>query len=282
MIIFFIFLFGLIIGSFLNCLLWRLHTGESVNGRSYCPHCRHKIVWYDNIPLLSYLVLRGRCRHCHQKISPQYPIVELITAILFVYAYQHIFGTGLNYNLVFFDFLPNKAGWVKLAVFKYLLLLRDFFVIAVMIVIFIFDLRWYLILDKVSLPAIGIVFVINAILGFMGQNGWHNLFILLISGIIGSSIFLIQFLVSNGKWVGGGDIRLGFLMGVILGWPYILLGLFLAYFIGTFVSLLLIIFSRKKLSSRVPFGVFLSTATIISLFWGDILVNYYLNLFFLF
>jgi len=84
----FIFFFGLIIGSFLNCLIWRLHKAETVLGRSYCPHCQHQLAWYDNVPVLSFVLLLGRCRYCHKKISIQYPLVELVTGVLFVLAFS--------------------------------------------------------------------------------------------------------------------------------------------------------------------------------------------------
>jgi len=140
-----------------------------------------------------------------------------------------------------------------------------------MIIIFIYDLRWYLILDIITIPACVIVFLLNLLLGFSLWN-------LLISGIIGSSFFLFQFIVSKGKWIGGGDIRLGLLMGIILGWPQVILAIFLGYFIGSIVGIGLIISKKKHLGSQVPLGIFLSTSTIIVLFWGQEILNWYLNL----
>jgi len=253
-IYFFIFIFGLIIGSFLNALIWRLHSGESMLERSKCPKCGHIIAWYDNIPVLSYLFLAGKCRGCKTRISFQYPLVELVVGLLFLLAF---------YNLP----LPAGEGWGEGASLL-ITLFRDFFLISVMTIVFIYDLRWYLILDVVTLPAIGVLLVTNLILGMSWQN-------LLISGIIGGGFFLAQFLISRGKWIGGGDIRLGVLMGVALGWPMILTALMLAYVAGSVVGIFLIIFSKKKWNSQVPFGVFLSTATIVTLFWGDLLVNWY-------
>ena len=115
----FIFLFGLIIGSFLNCLIWRLHQEESLGGRSYCPNCRHKLFWYDNIPLLSFILLCGRCRYCQKKISWQYPLVELAVAILFVLSFSN---------------LANKVFFISNYDF-YFTLLRDWLLIIVMTVI---------------------------------------------------------------------------------------------------------------------------------------------------
>ncbi|MFH0892316.1 MAG: prepilin peptidase [Candidatus Falkowbacteria bacterium] len=252
-----IFIFGTMIGSFLNCLIWRLHKKETILGRSYCPHCRQKIAWYDNIPILSFMVLRGRCRHCRQSISWQYPVVELITGILFVMSF--------NVNFQF-------SAYSQYSISDVLSLIKFWFILSVMIIVFIYDLRWYLILDIVTLPACAFVFLINLALGMNWQN-------LLISGIIGGGFFLLQFAVSRGRWIGGGDIRLGLLMGLSLGWPGIITSLTLAYFIGAFIGLGLIAAGKKKLGSKVPMGVFLSVAAIITLFWGEGIVEWYLETF---
>ncbi|MEA3464003.1 MAG: prepilin peptidase [Patescibacteria group bacterium] len=292
LILFFIFLFGLTIGSFLNCLIWRLRKGEGMLNRSYCPKCKKQIVWYDNLPILSFVLLRGRCRYCKQKISWQYPAVELITAVLFLISFivnlqPLIINTFPNFQFSIrqladnFQLISNFQflNFSLLTSHFSLLILRDWFLIAVMIIIFVYDLRWYLILDKVVLPACFAVFIFNLLLGFSSQGGfpnWHNL---LISGIIGSSFFLFQFIISKGKWIGGGDIRLGLLMGLALGWPNVMLAIFLAYLIGSVVGVGLIISGKKQWGSQVPLGVFLSTATVITLFWGQQILNWYFGLF---
>jgi len=250
-ILIFIFIFGLIIGSFLNCLIYRLHKNKSMMGRSFCPKCKKQISWYDNIPILSFLFLNGKCRYCKQKISWQYLLVEFITGILFVIAFIIEFSVFQNQNI--------------------LMLFRSWFIISVMIVVFIYDLKWYLILDIVTLPASLFILILNL---YLGMN-WQNI---LISVIIGIGFFLIQFLISRGKWIGGGDIRLGMLMGLSLGWPMILVAIILAYFIGSIVGILLILFKKKKLGSKIPLGIFLSTATVITLFWGNIILDWYLNI----
>lgn len=255
---FFIFLLGLIIGSFLNCFIWRLHEEEGMWNRSYCPKCREQIFWYDNIPVISFILLGGKCRHCKEKISFQYPIVEIVIAVLFVIAFYHNIQYSI-FNILDFNFL--------------LLTLRDWFIISVMAIIFIYDLRWYLILDEISLPACLIVLLFNLFLGI-------NWLTLLISGIIGGSFFLIQFVISRGKWIGGGDIRLGLLMGLALGrFDYLLLAILLAYFAGSFVGLGLIIFGRKKWDSQIPLGVFLSVSTVLVIFWGEAIMNWYFGFF---
>ena len=251
------FILGLIIGSFINCLIWRLYKEESIMGRSYCPKCRNKIAWYDNIPVLSYLFLSGKCRHCNKGISFQYPLVEILTGILF--------GLVFYINFQSFNFQISAFNFQLLTIF------RDLFFISVMVIIFIYDLKWYMILDKITLPSIIIVYFLNIYLGYE----WK---VLLFSGIIGGGFFLIQFIVSKGKWIGGGDIRLGFLMGVMFSWPIIILAIFIGYFIGSFISIILLILSKKKWGSKVPLGVFLTTSSIITLFWGKEILNWYLNI----
>ena len=250
----FVFLFGLIIGSFLNCLVWRLRTGESLLGRSYCLKCKKQIAWYDNLPVLSFVLLKGKCRQCGGKISWQYPIVELTTGVLFVLAYY------LNYELR----ITNYELIIQL--------LRDWFLISAMMVIFIYDLRWRLILDVVTLPAGLVVLILNLALGFSLWN-------LLVSGIIGSGFFLLQFLISGGKWIGGGDIRLGLLMGLALGWPGVIAAIIISYFLGSLVGLGLIAAGKKRWGSEIPLGVFLAAGTIIDLFWQERILDWYWNLF---
>lgn len=264
--LFFIFLFGLIIGSFINCLIWRLHTGEGLLNRSYCPKCKSQIAWYDNLPVLSFLILRGRCRHCKKNISWQYPLVELIVGALFVLAWQaDLSRTGLGE----FDI---ESGITGLRLSFLILVIRDWFLISVMTVIFIFDLRWYLILDIITLPSALIVLVLNLMLG----QEWQGL---VFSGIIGGGFFLAQFVISKGKWIGGGDIRLGLLMGLSLGWPGVAIAIMIAYFTGSIVGVGLIAGGKKKWGSEIPLGVFLSLATIITLFWGNEILNWYFGLF---
>jgi len=254
-----IILVGLVIGSFLNCLAWRFHKKDTIGGRSRCPKCSAKIHWYDNLPILSFIILRARCRSCHQKISWQYPLVELITAGLFFFSFYYHTGYLVN-NL---DVLRDIHFVVTI--------LRDWFLLSSLTMIFIMDLRWYIIVDKVSLPAAAIVLILNLWLGMP----WPGL---LLSAIIGAGFFLLQFIVSGGKWIGGGDIRLGLLMGLALGWPHILVALFLAYFLGAIVGLGLMLAGKKKFGSKLPFGTFLTIATAITMFYGQELMNFYFNL----
>lgn len=266
---FFVFIFGLCVGSFLNVVVLRLKKGENfVAGRSFCPKCHKEIAWFDNIPLVSFFLLLGRCRRCQQKISWQYPLVEFFTGILFLVAFIFVWQE----HLLLFYFAIE--------------LLYYFIIIAFLIIIFVYDFKYYLILDKVVIPAVVVVFLYQGIIFLIKNNFFYSIFsqesriyysALIFSAIIIAGFFLLQFLISRGRWIGGGDIRLGFLMGLILGWPKAVLALFLAYILGSLFALPLLISGNKKMSSQIPFGTFLVVATLICLFLGQQILDWYLN-----
>jgi prepilin signal peptidase PulO-like enzyme (type II secretory pathway) len=239
----FIAILGLVIGSFLNCLVWRINTKKGIwLGRSVCPRCSHALDWKDLVPLVSWFCLGGKCRYCRQKISWQYPAVEMLTVVVFV--------------LMYFKF-----GFT-------LTLLANLITASFLIVIFIYDIKYYLILDRVSLPAI--IFAIFSVLVF--NYGFMNH---LAAAVIGSGFFALQYFLSGGRWVGGGDIRLGFLMGVVLGLPQVVAAIFIAYFLGAIVGVGLLLTKKKKMGSEVPFGAFLVPATLIVILYGNQIMNWY-------
>jgi len=243
-----IFLFGLVVGSFLNCIIYRLQTGEGfLTGRSFCPYCKHELSWQDLIPIFSFLILRGKCRYCSQKISLQYPLVELATGLLFV--------SFFIFHFSFFIFI----------------------IACFLIIIFVYDLKYYIIPDKVIYPAIAIALIFNFQFLISKQFLIFNHSIL---NALGAALFFsLIVLVSRGKWMGVGDIKLAALMGLFLGFPDILVALFLAFFIGGIIGIGLIISGKRTLKSEVPFGPFLVLGTFIALFWGSQITNWYLNLF---
>jgi len=261
-----IFIFGLSIGSFINAFVFRFKNNLSISkARSICPKCKKQLKWQHNIPLLSFIFLYGKCAYCKQKISSQYPIVELITGILFLISFINVLN---NFN----ELLSNY--FVILVIFYWI-------VISFLIIIFLYDLKYMLIPDKISITAIVVIFILQGIL-ILFKNDFSLLIthysLLLLSAIIISSFFLLQFLISKGKWIGGGDIRLGFLMGIILGWPLGLVALFLSYIIGSLTAIPLLIIKNKTLKSEIAFGTFLCTATLIVLFWGQNILNWYIGL----
>lgn len=260
-----IFLLGLAVGSFINALVYRLQAQKPwIRARSICPNCRHKLAWSDLIPLASFILLKGRCQYCRQKISWHYPLVELATGILFVIIANHQnVGQGTP-AISDQPALSGVEGW--------LVTVLNLFILAILIFVFVYDLKHYLILDKIILPAILVVLVVNLVLG----KSWSNM---LIAALTVTLFFLLQFLISKGRWLGGGDLRLGFFMGVVLGWPLVLVALFLAYILGSAIGLLLVLFKIKKWRSKIPFAAFLAPATLIALLWGQELLNWYLTLF---
>lgn len=252
-------LLGLIFGSALTALISRQAKGERWwKGRSHCPACRHTLAVRDLVPVLSYLLLRGKCRYCRGTIGASYPVLELSTAALFVVAALVRLGPAA------------WGGPEALAAPGWPLLLRDALAIVVLVQIFTYDLWFGYILDQITLPAIALFLGVNLALGMPVQS-------LLTGAAVGGGFFLAQYLLSGGAWIGGGDIRMGLLMGVLLGWPLILAALFLAYLSGGAVGAVLLASKRKTVGSQVPFGTFLSAATVAVLFWGDALVSWYLH-----
>jgi prepilin signal peptidase PulO-like enzyme (type II secretory pathway) len=246
-----VFIFGLIIGSFLNCLIWRLHKKETLGGRSYCPHCRQTIAWHDNLPVLSFIFLRGRCRTCRAKISWQYPLVELATAILFLLTWQM--------NSVQLDF--------------YLLLARDWLLIVTLIVVFVYDWRWQLIPLTVVWPLGIAIFILNLLLGFF----WLDV---LFFAVAAAGFFWLQYLITRRKGLGEGDIWLGAFLGLSFPGTIDLLSIMvLSYSLGAIVGLTLISRQRKKWQSQIALGPFLALGAVITLIWGERLFAWYLGFF---
>ena len=243
----FIFLFGIIVGSFLNSVIYRLEKGISfLRGRSFCPKCNHTLNWMDLIPILSYVFLGGKCRYCKAKISPQYPIVELITGLLFL----SVFLTSGSILEIPFNFV----------------------IVSLLIVIFIFDLKHYIIPDRIVYLAISISL---AWLLYIKADILTTIYALLVS----FGFFLLIVLISKGKWMGVGDVKLAFFMGLFLGWPNVLVALFLAFFLGSTVGIFLMLNKKKSFSSEIPFGPFLVIGSLIALFEAENIVNWYLTLF---
>jgi len=272
-----VFIFGLLIGSFLNAVIYRLHSGEGiVKARSHCVTCEHVLAWYELIPVFSFIFQRGRCRGCSQPIFWQYPLVELGTALIFVLIVSN------SQFLISNEFLiPN---------IEFLNIIYYFAISSLLIVVFVFDLKHYIIPDKVVFPAIGLVFLYRVFefLGFgifldkLGELEIRNLEALsnpLLSAILASAFFAAVFFVSKGKWLGFGDVKLVFFMGLLLGWPGILVALFITFILGGIIGLGLIVTGKKSMKSQVPFGPFLVAGTFSALFWGEEIMRWYLGLF---
>ncbi len=239
---------GICIGSFVNAAVFRVREGDPVvNARSKCRSCEVPIGAKDLIPIVSYLRLKGRCRNCKDVISWQYPVVEVVMGLLFALAFLHA------------DSL--------------LIFVRDATFLTYLVIIFVYDLRWMLILDKFTIPAMIIAILFNLWIGAVPP------LTLILGGLVLAAFFHIQFVVSKGTWVGGGDIRMGALMGFMLGLGYGLTALFLAYVMGAIVGAALILAKKGNRKTPIPFGTFLAVATAIVIFVGPEMVKWYLSLF---
>lgn len=246
MILLFLFLLGLVVGSFLNCVIYRsAHELSFVKGRSFCPKCKHQLSWKDNLPLLSFIILKGRCRYCHSPISLQYPLVEFSTGILFVFTYLH---HRQNYELGMMNY-----GGVSLILLVYYLVL-----VSALIVIFVTDLLYEIIPDEVvySATVISLPYSLFTI---------HSS---LFTAIGASLFFLSLYLATSGRGMGLGDVKLAFLIGLVLGFPQTIIALYIAFLTGALVGVILVLSKKKKTKDHVPLGPFLSAGTIVSLFWG--------------
>lgn len=242
-----LFLLGLCIGSFLNVIIDRLPQGQSVvRGRSYCPRCSHQLAWCDLIPVLSFVLLRGRCRYCHKPISIQYPLVELATGVVFV------LGVVSQCQIILYSLF--------------------------LIPIFVIDLKHGLIPDRLVIP--GILLVAGGRLLVAGWGIWREITPLLwtLAGslVLYSSFFILHSLF-RGRALGGGDVKLVFLVGLITGWPNMIVAVFSAFLTGALVSVILVLFKKKSFGETVPFGPFLVIGTYIALFWGSDIIEWYLG-----
>lgn len=257
---FLIFYFGCIIGSFLNVVILRLPKEEGLNGRSHCFGCGHELSWPDLFPLLSYLWLFGKCRYCKKTFSPRYFLIELLTGLLFLSAFIFLKPAGL---------------------LGYLALLKYAIALSAMVVVFMVDLEHLLIFDNVLLVAGLPILAINILTDFVGKHYFLSLSGQTMGGLFAgglfAGIFFLLWLVSKGAWIGFGDVKLMLVLGFILGWPVTAAAWLLAYFLGTAFALPLLALGKKHLSSRLPFGCFLSVAAVLCLFYGQQLVVWYLG-----
>jgi leader peptidase (prepilin peptidase)/N-methyltransferase len=246
----FVFFVGCCFGSFFNVLIHRLPVGKSiVHPGSHCPQCNHPIAFYDNIPLLSYLILMGKCRHCGASISLRYPLVEMLTG-----------------SLVLLLFL--RYGWNTQFLFESVL-------VSLLILITFIDLDTYLIPDVLSLPGMVAGFAFSF---FSTRLSWADSLLGIILG--GGFFFLIaigyQYL-RHKDGLGGGDIKLLAMIGAFLGWPGVVFTVLAASLVGTGVGGVMMWRRREGLGAMLPFGPFLAFGAILYLFWGEEFYRWYME-----
>lgn len=241
--------FGLSVGSFLNVVIARFDALESVfKTRSHCPKCKKQIPWYDLVPFFSWVLLAGKCRQCKKTISLQYPLVEVATAIVFALIYWKF---GFSIDSLFLILISSL-----------LIIIGAYDILHLEIP----DILIYL----AAVLALGLILSHN--LASTDLNNWLSE---LYGVLAGFGFFAFLVLVSRQKWMGAGDALLGGLIGLILGWPQVLVALFLAFILGSLVSIVLMILKQKKMKDVVPFGPFLVAATFIAIFWGEKLIEMY-------
>ena len=245
------FVVGAIVGSFLNVCIYRIPEGKSiVTPASSCPHCGYKIRWFQNVPIVSYFFLAGRCASCRERIAFRYPAIEALNGLLFVFVLYY-FGFSLA-TLVYWLFM------------------------AALVVITFIDLDHQIIPDVISLPGILVGFACSF---FVPWLTWLDSILGIVIG--GGILLLIAWgyeLLAKREGMGGGDIKLLAMLGAFLGWKAILPIVFIASLVGSLIGVPVMLLQKSGKKMAIPFGPFLASAAIVYLFWGNSLVHWYLNL----
>lgn len=250
-------LLGLVVGSAINAVVWRLYVGRSwAKGRSECPECHHRLAARDLVPVASWLALRGRCRYCRAKIHWMYPVVEVVTAGVF--------------GLSAWALAPVTAGgWL---IFGLWLVILTFLVILA-----VYDARWMLLPDKIMRPLIVAALVLVAARvaeypAFATARGP------MLAALVGGAAFYGLAAATGGRAMGGGDIKLVFAMGLLLGLKGLAVALLVAFNTAAVVGVTLIVTGRKRRRDHIPFGPFLVAGTIVAFLWGQDIVTWYLRI----
>jgi prepilin signal peptidase PulO-like enzyme (type II secretory pathway) len=260
MIVLLLIVLGLVLGSFVNALVWRVHEHKDwVNDRSECAHCHHKLGPLDLVPVLSWVFLRGKCRYCHKKIDDN-PLVETALPILFVLSYN--FWPVALHGSALFEFV----AW--------LILLVGLLALAV------YDLRWFLLPDKMIFPLVGLTVLQVVVVSFWDKN-WHELLAAAGGTLVISGLFYLIFQLSKGTWIGGGDVKLGFVIGPLAGG--VLEGfllIFTASVIGMLFALPLLLKGQAGRKTQLPFGPLLIAGLVVVKLFGASVIGWYAGLFY--
>lgn len=244
-------------------VIYRTTHGESpLSGRSKCPHCGKIIGWKHNIPLVSFLMLKGRCANCRKSISWQYPIVEFLSGVLFVWWYfigkSFFLLSGAPLSII------QPIFWLVVGM--------------ILLVVFITDFKYGIIPDSANLLLFSTALIYRVMLTYYGQMQLNDFINALISGGVLTLFFWSLWWMTNKKGFGFGDVKLAPGLGLVMGWPRVLVGVMAAFVIGAAVGLMLIGLKRKKFRQTIPFGPFLVIGTAIGLLWGGQIWNWYFSL----
>jgi prepilin signal peptidase PulO-like enzyme (type II secretory pathway) len=257
-----VFFLGLSVGSFVNVVISRTLKGESpYKGRSYCDHCKKQLAWFDNVPLVSFLMLRGKSRCCRKSIDWTYPLVELTTGLLFVW-----WGT---LGFAFFQLSSFPL--------PYLQPLFWLLVGVVLVIIFFADLIYGIIPDYAVVILGGSTLLYRLYLVSSGSMQLNDLGWSVVTGVVAMLFFLGLFLGTKGRGLGFGDVKFALVMGFLLGFPRAIVGFFLSFLIGGGYGILLMAAGKKKFGQTVPFGPFLVLGLLVSLLWGSEIWFWYMG-----
>jgi prepilin signal peptidase PulO-like enzyme (type II secretory pathway) len=252
-------LLGLVFGSAINAIVWRLYVGRSwTRGRSECPDCGHQLAARDLVPVVSWLWLRGRCRYCGKRIHWQYPVVELVTAVLFGLSAWVLVGSDLGVGSD-----PVTAGfWLVMLV--------------MLVVLAVYDLRWLLLPDKVMVPLIAVALVYAAVTAGLAHSP-RVLLGALVAAVAAGGAFYTLVWATKGRAMGGGDIKLVFAMGLMLGVKALVVALLLEFNVAAIVGLVMIAMKLRGRRDQIPFGPFLVGATVVGFLFGRQIFDWYLQ-----
>jgi leader peptidase (prepilin peptidase)/N-methyltransferase len=263
-----VFLLGTAIGSFLSVVIHRMRENKKgiFLSRSVCPHCNTKLKNRHLIPVISFLFLKGKCAYCKKTISKSYILIELITGFLFLLTFSKFNfliteSSNINYFLINYS-----IDWFIFEKFLIYTVLFSF-----LIAILFYDTLYQEIPDQFSLPAISIA-IVNSIL-----TGTPTITDMIIGAIVFFAFFGIQIILSKGQWVGGGDLRMGILIGALFGVKFGFMSLMLAYLIGAFISVILIILGKAGAKTKIAFAPFLISGILLTIFLGPEIYNLYLD-----
>ena len=263
----FLFLLGTVWGSFLNVVIYRSSRGLSfVLGRSKCPKCKKKLRWFHNIPLLSYLFLKGKCAYCHKRISLMYPVVEFMTGLFFIWWFWVGFG--------FFKLIGSPFGLVQ-PIFWLIVGL-------VLLAIFVSDLLYMIIPFYLNMFLFSLVFVYRLFLLNFGYLRPFDFLMALLVGLVLAGFFLaMNWLTQKLRRMDGfgmGDVWLSPTLGLLLGWPKILPAFMISFVSGSIVAIVLVFLGKKKWGQYLPFGPFLILGTVLALLYGSQIWGWYTGL----
>lgn len=271
-----VFIFGTIVGSFLNVVILRYNTGESfLIGGSRCFNCGKKLKWNELIPVLSFVFQKGKCAECKTKISCQYPIVEILTGLIFALFFYFFYQGGGH----FFNYFSSSTFSFLLSVFYFLV------IFCLLIIISVYDFRHQIIpnsfvyvfniLAFINLFFIKSVSISNTSIFYPLFSTFYSPLCNFVSGLAFASVFALMWFVSKGKWMGFGDAKLVLGMGWILGLAKGFAAIAFSFWIGAIVGIVLLFAQKKRynIKSKIAFGPFLTAGFFISYFLGDYLIN---------